>query len=83
MVGGHATPAGGMIAPDILVLERSREWEVLGKRPMPPSSRAAAIMGGKLNAAGGSATGRRAEAEMWVADLPGSSRPAGELRAIL
>lgn len=72
MVGGHTTPAGGTksIDPDILVLEPGGEWELLGKLPMPLSSPAAAIIGGKLYAAGGSATGRGAQAKMWVADLP-------------
>ena len=72
MVGGHTTPAGGTksIDPDILVLELGGEWELLGKLPMPLSSAAAAIIGGKLYAAGGSATGRGAQAKMWVADLP-------------
>ncbi len=72
MVGGHTTPAGGRksIDPDILVLEPGGEWELLGKLPMPLSSPAAAIIGGKLYVAGGSATGRGAQAKMWVADLP-------------
>ena len=72
MVGGHTTPAGGTksIDPDILVLEPGGEWELLGKLPMPLSSPAAAIIGGKLYAAGGSATGRGAQAKMWLADLP-------------
>lgn len=72
MVGGHTTPAGGRksIDPDILVLEPGGEWALLGKLPMPLSSPAAAIIGGKLYAAGGSATGRGAQAKMWVADLP-------------
>ena len=38
--------------------------------PMPLSSPAAAIIDGKLYAAGGSVTGRGAQAKMWVADVP-------------
>ena len=72
MGGGHTTPAGGTksIDPDILVLEPGGEWKLLGKLPMPLSSPAAAIIGGRLYVAGGSATGRGAQAKMWVADLP-------------
>ena len=44
--------------------------ELLGKLPMPLSSPAAAIIGGRLYAAGGSATGRGAQSKVWVADLP-------------
>ncbi len=72
MVGGHTTPAGGRksIDPDILVLRPGGDWELLGKLPMPLSSPAAAIVGGKLFVAGGSKDGSSVQAKMWVSDLP-------------
>ncbi len=72
MVGGHTTPAGGTksVDPDILVLRPARNWELLGRLPMPLSSPAAAIMGDKLYVAGGSKDGRSVQGRMWVADLP-------------
>ena len=72
MVGGHTTPAGGKksVDPDILVLQPGGDWELLGKLPMPLSSPAAAIIGGRLYVAGGSKDGRNVQGRMWVADLP-------------
>jgi N-acetylneuraminic acid mutarotase len=72
MVGGHTTPEGGRksIDPDILRLVPGGEWEVVAKLPMPLSSPAAAIIGGKLYVGGGSPNGRNVQADMWRCDLP-------------
>ena len=72
MVGGHTTPEGGRkrIAPDILALTPGGQWELVGKLPMPLSSPAAAIIGGKLYVAGGSRDGRSVAAMMWVRNAP-------------
>ena len=72
MVGGHTTPEGGSksIDPDILSLAPGGKWEVVGKLPMPLSSPAAAIIGGKLYVAGGSPNGRSVQADMWVTNAP-------------
>ena len=72
MVGGHTTPDGGTksVDPDILVLEPDGQWDVLGELPMPLSSPAAAILGGRLYVAGGSKDGRSVQGRVWVAALP-------------
>ena len=72
MVGGHTTPKGGTksIDPDILSLAPGGEWKLVGKLPMPLSSPAAAIIGGKLYVGGGSPTGSSVQADMWVCDAP-------------
>jgi N-acetylneuraminic acid mutarotase len=72
MVGGHTTPAGGrkIIDADILALEPGGEWKSVGRLPMPLSSPAAAIIGGKLYVAGGSPNGSRVQAKMWVHKAP-------------
>jgi N-acetylneuraminic acid mutarotase len=72
MVGGHTTPKGGskQIDPDILALTPGGEWQVVGRLPMPLSSPAAAIIGGKLYVAGGSPNGSSVRAAMWVSDAP-------------
>ena len=72
MVGGHTTPAGGRksVDADILVLRPGGDWELLGKLPMPLSSPAATVVGGKLYVAGGSRNGSSVQAAMWVTDLP-------------
>ena len=72
MVGGHTTPAGGRksIDADILALEPGGEWTSVGRLPMPLSSPAAAIIGGKLYVAGGSPNGGRVQAKMWVHKAP-------------
>ena len=67
---GRTVSFPGGFKGHLLVLEPGGEWKLLGKLPMSLSSPAAAIIGGKLYAAGGSATGRGAQAKMWVADLP-------------
>ena len=72
MVGGHTTPKGGRksIDPDILALTPGGQWEVVAKLPTPLSSPAAGIIGGRLYVAGGSPTGSRVIADVWVRDLP-------------
>jgi len=72
MVGGHTTPRGGrkQIEADILALTPGDMWEVVGKLPMPLSSPAARIIGGKLYVAGGSPTGRSVQGKMWVLNAP-------------
>ena len=72
MVGGHTTPVGGrkQIDADILALTPGGEWEVVGKLPMPLSSPAAAMIGGKLYVAGGSPNGSSVQGKMWVRDAP-------------
>ncbi len=72
MVGGHTTPDGGrkQIDADILALTPDDTWEVVGKLPMPLSSPAAAIIGGKLYVAGGSPNGGSVQGKMWVRDAP-------------
>ena len=72
MVGGHTTVEGETkkIDPDILALAPGGQWELVGKLPMPLSSPAAAIIGGKLYVAGGSPNGRSVQADMWVRRAP-------------
>ena len=72
MVGGHTTPEGGrkQIDADILALTPGEKWEVVGKLPMPLSSPAAAIIGGKLYVAGGSPNGSSVQGLMWARDAP-------------
>ena len=72
MVGGHTTPEGGrkQIDADILALTPGEEWQVVGKLPMPLSSPAAAIIGGKLYVAGGSPDGGSVQGLMWVRHSP-------------
>ncbi len=72
VIGGHATPEGGRkrIDADILALTPGGQWKVVGKLPMPLSSPAAAIIGGKLFVAGGSPNGRSVQASMWVCSAP-------------
>ena len=72
MVGGHTTPEGGTkkIDADILALAPGGEWKVVGTLPMPLSSPAAAIIGGKLFVAGGSPNGRSVQGLMWVTSAP-------------
>ncbi len=72
VIGGHATPEGGRkrIDADILALAPGGQWKVVGKLPMPLSSPAAAIIGGKLFVAGGSPNGRSVQASMWVCSAP-------------
>ena len=71
MVGGHTTPDGGTksVDPDILVLEPGGQWDLLGELPMPLSSPAAAILGGRLYVAGGSKDGRSVQGRVWVGRL--------------
>lgn len=71
MVGGHTTPKGGRksIDPDILAwTPGSDAWELVGKLPIPLSSPAARIIGGRFYVAGGSLDGRSVHAKMWEAD---------------
>ena len=72
MVGGHTTQQGDTkrIDPDILALAPGAQWELVGKLPMPLSSPAAAIIGGKLYVGGGSPDGRSVGADMWVRSAP-------------
>ena len=72
LVGGHTTPEGGTksIDADILELAPGGSWEVVGKLPVPLSSPAATIIGGKLYVAGGSRNGGSVQAGMWVTDAP-------------
>ncbi|MEE2777377.1 MAG: kelch repeat-containing protein [Acidobacteriota bacterium] len=72
MVGGHTTAAGESkkIDPGILTLAPGGEWRHVATLPMPLSSPAAAILGGKLYVAGGSPTGSSVQADMWVIDAP-------------
>ncbi len=72
MVGGHTTPEGGKksIDTDILALAPGGQWEVVAELPMPLSSPAAAIIGGKLYVAGGASKGNKVQADMWVRDAP-------------
>ncbi len=72
MVGGHTTKEGESkkIDPDVLALAVGGEWELVGKLPMPLSSPAAAIIGGKLYVGGGSPNGRSVQADMWVTSAP-------------
>jgi N-acetylneuraminic acid mutarotase len=72
MVGGHTTPEGGTksMDPDVLTLTPGGAWQVVGRLPVPLSSPAAAIVGGKLYVAGGSLNGSSVEARMWVTDAP-------------
>ncbi|HIA47702.1 MAG TPA: hypothetical protein EYN96_06965 [Candidatus Hydrogenedentes bacterium] len=72
MVGGHTTAKGESkkIDPDILALSPGGQWELVGKLPMPLSSPAAAIIGGKLYVGGGSPNGRSVQADMWVRSAP-------------
>lgn len=73
MVGGHTTPKGGRksIDPDILTLTPgATSWELVGKLPVPLSSPAARIVGGKFYVAGGSLDGRSVQPKVWVADAP-------------
>ena len=72
VVGGHATPEGGKkrIDADILALVPGGQWKLVGKLPMPLSSPAAAIIGGKLYVAGGSPNGGSVQARMWVRSAP-------------
>ena len=72
MVGGHTTPEGGTksMDPDILALTPGGVWELVGRLPVPLSSPAAAIVGGKLYVAGGSLNGGSVAARMWVTDAP-------------
>ena len=65
-------PAHGrkQIDADILALTPGDEWEVVGKLPMPLSSPAAAIIGGRLYVAGGSPNGSSVQGKMWVRDAP-------------
>ncbi len=72
MVGGHTTKKGESkkIDPDILALAVGGQWELVGKLPMPLSSPAAAIIGGKLYVGGGSPNGRNVQADMWVTIAP-------------
>ena len=72
MVGGHTTPEGGrkQIDADILALTPGDKWDVVGKLPMPLSSPAATIIGGKIYVAGGSPNGRSVQGKMWVRDAP-------------
>ncbi|HJN51000.1 MAG: kelch repeat-containing protein [Pseudomonadales bacterium] len=72
MVGGHTTPEGGRksIDPDILKLAPGGPWELIGKLPVPLSSPAARIIGGKFYVAGGSLNGGSVQPKMWVTDAP-------------
>ena len=72
MVGGHTTPDGGRkrIDADILSLVPGEQWQVVGKLPMPLSSPAAAIIGGKLYVAGGSPNGSSVQGKMWMRNAP-------------
>ncbi|MBC8354572.1 MAG: hypothetical protein H8E66_21460 [Planctomycetes bacterium] len=72
MVGGHTTPDGGrkQIDADVLRLTPGDKWKVVDKLPMPLSSPAAAIIGGKLYVAGGSPNGGSVQGKMWVRDAP-------------
>lgn len=72
MVGGHTTMPGESkkIDPDVLALAPGDEWELVATLPMPLSSPAAAIIGGKLFVAGGSPNGRSVQADMWVRAAP-------------
>ena len=72
MVGGHTTVEGESkkIDPDILALSPGGEWELVATLPMPLSSPAAAIIGGRLYVAGGSPNGRSVQADMWVRPTP-------------
>ena len=69
---GHTTLDGGrkQLGADILTLTPGDEWEVVGTLPMPLSSPAAAIIGGKLYVADGSPTRRSEQGNMWVWDAP-------------
>ena len=72
LVGGHTTPEDGrkQIDADILALTPGTKWEVVSELPLPLSSPAAAIIGGKLYVAGGSPNGRSVQGKMWVRDAP-------------
>ena len=72
MAGGHTTPEGGRksIDGDVIAYTPGGQWEVVAKLPMPLSSPAAAIIGGKLYVAGGSPNGGSVQAKMWVRDAP-------------
>ena len=72
MVGGHTTKKGGTkrIDAGILALAPGGQWELVGELPMPLSSPAAAIIGGRLYVAGGSPDGRSVQADMWVRSAP-------------
>ncbi len=76
--GGRIFMMGGMtrdgkrrrIDADIVALSTAGDWQVLGRLPRPLSSPAAAIIGGRLFVAGGSANGRDPQPGMWVRDMP-------------
>ena len=72
MVGGHTTKPGEtkQVEADILALSPGAQWELVGTLPMPLSSPAAAIIGGRLYVAGGSPGRSVVQADMWVKDAP-------------
>jgi N-acetylneuraminic acid mutarotase len=72
MVGGHTTKPGEtkQVEADILALSPGAQWELVGTLPMPLSSPAAAIIGGRLYVAGGSPGRSVVQADMWVRDAP-------------
>ena len=55
---------------DILALAPGGQWKVVGELPMPLSSPAADIIGGKLYVAGGSPNGRSVQTKKWVRSAP-------------
>ena len=72
MVGGHTTASGESkkVDADVLALARGGAWEVVATLPMPLSSPAASIIGGRLYVAGGSPGSSAVQSDMWVRDAP-------------
>ena len=74
MVGGHTTAKDGSGKrgrdQNVIALTPGGQWEVVATLPMPLSSPAAAIIGGKIYVAGGQPRGGVILADMWVRDAP-------------